>query len=65
MALIAAGGPTGTAVFALITSNKRLDDVAKRLVRIELRLDSVDEKLGNIRERVVRLEERADIVYKT
>jgi hypothetical protein len=63
VALIAAGGPTGTAVFALITSNKRLDDVAKRLDRIELRLDSVDEKLGNIRERVVRLEERAGVVY--
>ncbi len=62
IALIAAAGPSGTAVFALITSNKRLDDVAHRLDRIERRLDSMDEKLSNVRERVIRLEERSGII---
>jgi hypothetical protein len=57
VALIAAGGPTGTAVFALLSSNKRLDDlginvnrrlddVARRLDRIELRIDKIDENIG-------------------
>jgi hypothetical protein len=64
VALIAAGGPTGTAVFALITSNKRLDDISRRLDRIEARLDGIDEKLNNVGERVIRLEERAGIVVR-
>jgi hypothetical protein len=42
VALIAGGGPAGTAVFALITSNKRVDDIARRLARIEIRLDKID-----------------------
>ncbi len=60
VALIAAGGPTGTAVFALLSSNKRLDDlginvnrrlddVARRLDRIELRLDKIDENVAKSR----------------
>ena len=73
VALIAAGGPTGTAVFALLSSNKRLDDlgisvnrrlddVARRLDRMELRLDKIDENMGQVKERLVRLEERAGVV---
>jgi hypothetical protein len=62
VAFIAAGGPTGTAVFALISSNKRMDDVGKRLDRIEPRLDKIDENIGQVKERLVRLEERAGIV---
>jgi hypothetical protein len=62
VALIAAGGPTGTAVFALISSNKRLDDIARRLDRIEIRLDKLDENVGNIKERLVRLEERTGVI---
>jgi len=64
VALIAAAGPSGTAVFALITSNKRLDDIAHRLDRIELRLDSMDDKLSNLRERVIRLEERSGVIVQ-
>ena len=73
VALIAAGGPTGTAVFALVSSNKRLDDlginvnrrlddVARRLDRMELRLDKIDENIGQVKERSVGLEERAGMV---
>ena len=73
VALIAGGGPTGTTVFALLGSNKRLDDLginvnrrlddmARRLDRIELRLDKIDENVGQVKERLVRLEERAGIV---
>ena len=73
VALIAAGGPTGTAVFGLLSSNKRLDDLginvnrrlddmARRLDRIELRLDKIDENMGQVKERLVRLEERAGVV---
>jgi hypothetical protein len=62
VALIAAGGPTGTAVFALLTSNKRLDDIVRRLDRIETRLDKLDESVGAVKECLVRLEERAGII---
>jgi hypothetical protein len=73
VALIAASGPTGTAVFALLSSNKRLDDfginvnrrldeTGRRLDRIELRLDKIDENMGQVKERLVRREERAGMV---
>jgi hypothetical protein len=63
VALIAAGGPTGTAVFALISSDKRLDYIARRLDRIEIRLDKLYEKRRQ-REGTPRtaLEERAGVI---
>ena len=61
VALIAAGGPTGTAVFALLSSNKRLGDLG---VSVNKRLDelgtNVNRRLDDVTRRLDRIELRLD-----
>jgi hypothetical protein len=46
-------------VWAMIsTNNRRLDDLVKRLDRIDLRLDRMEQKLDGYDSRIIRLEER-------
>ena len=52
-------------VWAMIsTNNRRLDDVVKRLERIDDRLGSIDETLREFGQRITRIEERTSPLYR-
>lgn len=60
-AIVSASGSVLVAIVAILSNNKRFDDVNRRIDRLETRLEHIEQMLASYCIDVARIKERFDI----
>jgi hypothetical protein len=60
-AIATAGSSTTIAIVAILQTNKRIDDIAARLDRMDRRLEAIEHTLGVFAVDIARLKERTGL----